>query len=328
MRRKTVPAAVLLMAIVMGLIVGAPAVFAEESATAASSALAGESATAISNTSGPVVAEAEEEGSEEESEDPEESEEPSDPEESEEGEEASTPATAERVKLNVHLLVDGERQYPDASMLNQMNPALVSAAGTRVEPSGIAANGFTFDFTEVPEGDYSLEFSLPQGYRFAAGNAGSMGSYLDSGAALHVTAGNIVNNLYTQLEPVPAPADPAGPTSPTGPVVTPTDPTNHTDPVVTPHDNPTDPVVTPDDPDKPAVNDPDKPAVNTDDPTNPAVDPNNTVEQTSSTESSSDASIKTPETGDADGIFVLGSLGAIFAAVAGLVLSRKARRQY
>lgn len=143
-------------------------------------------------------------------------------------EDAPAPATAKRVQLNVHLLVDGGRDYPDAGMLGQMRPALVAADGARVEPSGIAANGFTFEFADVPEGEYALEFSLPQGYRFAAGETASMGAYVDSGSKVQVKAGNVVNNFYTQLEPVPAVVDP---TDPTDPVVDPTDPI---DPVVDP----------------------------------------------------------------------------------------------
>lgn len=127
-------------------------------------------------------------------------------------------ATAVLVQLSVHLLVDGGRDYPDAGMLGQMRPALVAAGGARVEPSGIAANGFTFEFRDVPEGEYSLEFSLPQGYRFAPGETASMGAYVDSGSKVQVKAGNVVNQFYTQLEPVPAAVDPAGPVvSPTGP---------------------------------------------------------------------------------------------------------------
>lgn len=129
-------------------------------------------------------------------------------------EDAPAPATADRVHFAVHLLVDGGRDYPDAAMLGEMKPALVSADGDRVEPSGIRDNGFTFEFTDVPEGEYTLEFSLPEGYRFAAGETTSMGAYLDSGSKVRVKAGNVVNNFYTQLQPVPAPVDPADPTDP------------------------------------------------------------------------------------------------------------------
>ncbi|MBE6468716.1 MAG: DUF1731 domain-containing protein [Coriobacteriaceae bacterium] len=131
-------------------------------------------------------------------------------------EDAPAPATAKRVQFSVHLLVDGGRDYPDAALLGEMKPALVSADGARVEPSRILANGFTFEFADVPEGEYTLEFSLPQGYRFAAGETASMGAYVDSGSRVQVKAGNVVRNFYTRLQQVPATLPPAGPAEPDG----------------------------------------------------------------------------------------------------------------
>lgn len=223
-------------------------------------------------------------------------------------ENAPAPATARLVQLNVHLLVDGGRDYPDAGMLGQMSPALVAADGARVEPSGIAANGFTFEFADVPEGEYALEFSLPQGYRFAAGETASMGAYVDSGSKVQVKAGNVVNNFYTQLQPVHAAVDPAGP------AVSPTDPAD------------------------PAVNPGSSGGVGEAEGA-PGADPvkaaeggsdsgqSGPVSQAPSKASDSVASAKAlPKTGDTGGIAALGAAGAASAAAAGLALARKGRR--
>lgn len=115
---------------------------------------------------------------------------------------------ADRVDLAVHLNVSGKRTYPTAEMLNKMKPALIASDGTRVEPVGIASNGFIFNFKDVPEGEYTLEFSMLQGYRFLAGNTASMGAYVNSGDKIKVTAGKVVKNFYTQLELIPVAPDP------------------------------------------------------------------------------------------------------------------------
>lgn len=124
---------------------------------------------------------------------------------------APAPATASRVILNVHLSVNGKRSFPTADTLDKMKPALVAADGTRVEPLEIASNGFSFNFKDVPEGDYALEFSMPQEYRFLAGSTGSMGAYVNSGDTVQVKAGRVVRNIYTQLELIPKTTDPADP---------------------------------------------------------------------------------------------------------------------
>ena len=112
---------------------------------------------------------------------------------------------AKRVELNVHTLVDGNRGFATKDMLEQMNPVLRSDDGQEVKPVRIADNGFTFNFENVPAGEYTLAFTYPAGYRFAPGKVGSdmFGDYLDTGAKVTVTAGNVVNNFYTRLEKTP-----------------------------------------------------------------------------------------------------------------------------
>ena len=114
---------------------------------------------------------------------------------------------ADRVDLAVHLNVNGKRTYPTAEMLSKMKPALIASDGTRVEPVGIASNGFIFNFKDVPEGEYTLEFSMLQGYRFLAGDTASMGAYINSGDKIKVTAGTVAQNFYTQLELIPIAPD-------------------------------------------------------------------------------------------------------------------------
>ena len=118
----------------------------------------------------------------------------------------STPVeVAKRVQLNVHTLVDGKKNFATKDMLEQMNPVLRAEDGQEVKPVRIADNGFTFDFEQVPAGEYTLAFTYPAGYRFAPGKVGSdmFGDYLDTGAKVTVTAGYVVNNFYTRLEKTP-----------------------------------------------------------------------------------------------------------------------------
>ena len=118
----------------------------------------------------------------------------------------STPVeVAKRVELNVHTLVDGNRGFATKDMLEQMNPVLRSDDGQEIKPVRIADNDFTFEFENVPAGEYTLSFSYPSGYRFASGKVGSdmFGDYLDTGAKVTVTAGNVVNQFYTRLEKTP-----------------------------------------------------------------------------------------------------------------------------
>lgn len=112
---------------------------------------------------------------------------------------------AKRVQLNVHTLVDGKKNFATKDMLEQMNPVLRAEDGQEVKPVRIADNGFTFDFEQVPAGEYTLAFTYPAGYRFAPGKVGSdmFGDYLDTGAKVTVTAGYVVNNFYTRLEKTP-----------------------------------------------------------------------------------------------------------------------------
>ena len=118
----------------------------------------------------------------------------------------STPVeVAKRVQLNVHTLVDGKKNFATKDMLEQMNPVLRAEDGQEVKPVRIADNGFTFDFEQVPAGEYTLAFTYPAGYRFAPGKVGSdmFGDYLDTGAKVTVTAGYVVNNFYTRLGKTP-----------------------------------------------------------------------------------------------------------------------------
>ena len=112
---------------------------------------------------------------------------------------------AKRVQLNVHTLVDGKKNFATKDMLEQMNPVLRAEDGQEVKPVRIADNGFTFDFEQVPAGEYTLAFTYPAGYRFAPGKVGSdmFGDYLDTGAKVTVTAGYVVNNFYTRLGKTP-----------------------------------------------------------------------------------------------------------------------------
>ena len=124
----------------------------------------------------------------------------------------STPsAVAKQVSFNVHTLVNGTNGFANKEMLEQMNPVLRAEDGREVKPVRIADNGFTFDFENVPAGEYTLIFTYPAGYRFALGKVGSdmFGDYSDTGTKVTVTAGNVVNNFYTRLE-----KDPDGPNPP------------------------------------------------------------------------------------------------------------------
>lgn len=135
-------------------------------------------------------------------------------------EDAPAPATADRVDLGVYTLVDGTLGRADAGMLAEMEPALVSADGARVEPARYGYVGsFVFEFADVPEGEYDLVFSYPDGYRFGAGVAPlDHVPFVDSGAKVLVKAGNDVLHIRTVLEPVPAVVDPTDPTDPADPV--------------------------------------------------------------------------------------------------------------
>ena len=79
-----------------------------------------------------------------------------------------------------------------------MNPILIAADGTQYQPNEIA-NGFRARFQDIPEGDYTVKFTYPSGYRFKAGTTVSNYPYLDTGSTVHVTAGNVMNNFYTRL---------------------------------------------------------------------------------------------------------------------------------
>ena len=129
---------------------------------------------------------------------------------------STPPAVAKQVNFNVHTLVNGTNGFANKEMLEQMNPVLRAEDGQEVKPVRIADNGFTFDFENVPAGEYTLIFTYPAGYRFAPGKVGSdmFGDYSDTGTKVTVTAGNVVNNFYTRLEKVPD-----GPNPPVAPPV-------------------------------------------------------------------------------------------------------------
>ena len=115
----------------------------------------------------------------------------------------STPPTvANLVNFNVHTLVNGTEGFANKEILEQMNPVLQTENGQEVKPVRIADNGFTFDFENVPAGEYTLAFTYPAGYDFAPGKVGSdmFGDYLDTGTKVTVIAGNVVNSFYTRLE--------------------------------------------------------------------------------------------------------------------------------
>lgn len=125
---------------------------------------------------------------------------------------STTPsAVAKQVNFNVHTLVNGTNGFANKEMLEQMNPVLRAEDGREVKPVRIADNGFSFDFENVPAGEYTLIFTYPAGYRFAPGKVGSdmFGDYSDTGTKVTVTTGNVVNNFYTRLE-----KDPDGPNPP------------------------------------------------------------------------------------------------------------------
>lgn len=130
--------------------------------------------------------------------------------------------TADRVDLGVYTLVDGTVGRATVDMLDQMKPALVAADGTRVEPARHGYVGdFVFEFHDVPEGEYEISFSYPDGWQFRPGAMPLVPDFVDSGAKVWVKAGSDVLHIRTQLEPVPAVVDP---TDPTDPAVDPVDP--------------------------------------------------------------------------------------------------------
>ncbi|NPD30418.1 hypothetical protein HLV37_00745 [Eggerthellaceae bacterium zg-1084] len=113
---------------------------------------------------------------------------------------AGAVATADQICLNVHLT--GGVIAPET--LAQMNPVLIAADGSQVKPTGVKANGFTLLFNNVPAGDYTLSYTVPEGYRFAPGSTRGFGPYTASGETVTVTAGHVVSNLYTRIEKAPA----------------------------------------------------------------------------------------------------------------------------
>lgn len=104
------------------------------------------------------------------------------------------PLPVGEAELNVHVL----NSTATPEMLKQMNPILIAADGTQYQPNEIA-NGFRARFQDIPEGDYTVKFTYPSGYRFKAGTTVSNYPYLDTGSTVHVTAGNVMNNFYTRL---------------------------------------------------------------------------------------------------------------------------------
>lgn len=109
---------------------------------------------------------------------------------------------AKRVAFNVHILVDGQKGFATKDLLAEMEPVLLAVDSTEIRPTKIDDNGFTFQFENVPAGEYTLTFTYPAGYRFAPGKVGSdaLGDYSDTGSKVTVTDGSVVNNFYTQLE--------------------------------------------------------------------------------------------------------------------------------
>lgn len=74
------------------------------------------------------------------------------------------PLPVGEAELNVHVL----NSTATPEMLKQMNPILIAADGTQYQPNEIA-NGFRARFQDIPEGDYTVKFTYPSGYRFKAG---------------------------------------------------------------------------------------------------------------------------------------------------------------
>lgn len=248
-------------------------------------------------------------------------------------EDAPAPATADRVDLGVYTFVDGALGRADVDMLAEMEPALVSTDGVRVEPARYGYVGsFVFEFHDLPEGEYEISFSYPDGWQFRPGSMPLVPDFVDSGAKVQVKAGSDVLHIRTQLEPIPAAVDPTDPTDPTAPVVDPTDPA---DPAVDPVD--------PGSATEPGGADGSGGLGEAGNPGNaglgkaaegggeegetPSGQPANRAD---SRESASPKALpKTlPKTGDAIGIAAVGAVGAASAAAAALALKARRRRKH
>lgn len=112
----------------------------------------------------------------------------------------ATRITADRVLLNVHLQNDSAGSTATNEILDEMNPVLV-ASDSKIVPIS-RPRPYSFEFDNVPEGKYSIQFNIPKGYQFSGGLTGDMGPYVNSGEIVQIKGGIVVNNIYTRFTPI------------------------------------------------------------------------------------------------------------------------------
>lgn len=130
---------------------------------------------------------------------------------------AEKPVGYGRVELNVHVLVDGEKQMATDELSSQLQPVLEAEDGTKYEPTKYA-NGFRFEFEQIPAGEYTLLYTYPKEYTFVEGEVGSemFGLYSDTGKKVTVENTPVWQQLYTRFEKVPEEPEETQPEKPVG----------------------------------------------------------------------------------------------------------------